>query len=207
MNPRNAGLDPTHPDYDPSPPNDNIQYLPAHHPVTGQPGFMITYPPDIHFTQTESEIPADQLMRLLRRQLRWAHEDTTSLKDATEKLERIKAEEWYRKERLLEHVMSSAVGGNHARKVVGHSDVITQMHNDVASIAKDLQSSAPKTPGKRGVDQQQSAASNIGGRASKHDDDRTDESSVVSAQKQKARDDDMIAVGALMGLSTASGSH
>ena len=41
---------------EPSHPTDNITYIPAHHPITGQPGFMIHYPPDIHFTTFDSEM-------------------------------------------------------------------------------------------------------------------------------------------------------
>ena len=70
-------LDPSDPDQlSSTAANDDIRYIPAHHPVTGQPGFMITYPPDIHFSQFESEIPADQLMRLLRRQVHWAQQES-----------------------------------------------------------------------------------------------------------------------------------
>lgn len=86
----------------PSHPHDNIQYIPAHHPITGQPGFMITYPPDIHFSAWESSIAADQLLRLLRRQVHWAEKEGEELKVEVEKLERLKREEWMLKELLLD---------------------------------------------------------------------------------------------------------
>ncbi|EME49648.1 hypothetical protein DOTSEDRAFT_93227, partial [Dothistroma septosporum NZE10] len=90
---------------DPSPPNDNITYMPAHHPITGQPGFMIHYPPDIHFTAWESSIAADQLMRLLRRQLHWAQKEAEDLKQQVNELEAQKREEWTLKEIVLEGVL------------------------------------------------------------------------------------------------------
>lgn len=92
---------------DPSPPNDNITYIPAHHPITGQPGFMIHYPPDIHFTAWESSIPADQLMKLLRRQLHWAEKDGAVVAKELEELEKQKMEEWMLKEILFEGVMEA----------------------------------------------------------------------------------------------------
>ncbi|EMD01023.1 hypothetical protein BAUCODRAFT_81988, partial [Baudoinia panamericana UAMH 10762] len=88
-----------------SPPSDNITYIPAHHPLTGQPGFMIHYPPDIQFTGWESSIPADSLMRLLRRQIHWAEQEAVELARECEVLERVRKEEWQLKEILLDGVM------------------------------------------------------------------------------------------------------
>lgn len=88
-------------------PNDNIAYIPAHHPITGQPGFMITYPPDIHFTAWESSIAADQLMRLLRRQLHWAVCEQDALRLECAMLDNSRREEWRMKEVLLEGGMES----------------------------------------------------------------------------------------------------
>lgn len=90
---------------DPSPISDNITYIPAHHPITGQPGFMIHYPPDIHFTAYESAINADHLMRVLRRQIAWASKEGEQLKVEVDELEKIKKEEWLRKEVLVEAVL------------------------------------------------------------------------------------------------------
>lgn len=92
---------------EPSHPNDNITYIPAHHPITGQPGFMIHYPADIHFTTFESAVEADHLMRMLRRQIAWAEEDSFLLKRDVEMLEKMKREEWATKEVLLEAVMAA----------------------------------------------------------------------------------------------------
>ncbi|TKA72633.1 hypothetical protein B0A55_05977 [Friedmanniomyces simplex] len=89
----------------PSPATDNITYIPAHHPITGQPGFMIHYPPDIHFSAWESSIPADQLMRLLRRQLLWAEQEGKELEVENEELEVRRREEWMEKEILMEGVL------------------------------------------------------------------------------------------------------
>ncbi|KAK5134955.1 hypothetical protein LTR08_005907 [Meristemomyces frigidus] len=90
-----------------SPANDNITYIPAHHPITGQPGFMIHYPSDIQFTAWESAIAADQLMRLLRRQLDWANKEQEALRRECEALELQRKEEWALKEILLEGVMEA----------------------------------------------------------------------------------------------------
>ncbi|OQO12132.1 hypothetical protein B0A48_02772 [Cryoendolithus antarcticus] len=92
---------------DPSPPNDNITYVPAHHPVTGQPGFMIHYPPDIHFSTQESAINADHLMRLLRRQIHWASQEGEQLRRDNDDLEKLKRHEWEAKEILLEGVLAA----------------------------------------------------------------------------------------------------
>ena len=89
----------------PSHPHDNIQYIPAHHPITGQPGFMITYPPDVHFSAWESTISADQLLRLLRRQVHWAEKEGEDLKSEVEKLEQQKRQEFVLKEKLLDGVL------------------------------------------------------------------------------------------------------
>lgn len=89
----------------PSPASDNITYIPAHHPITGQPGFMIHYPADIHFTQWESSVPADHLMRILRRQLHWAQKEGQKLREEVEALEGRRREEWVLKEVLLDGVM------------------------------------------------------------------------------------------------------
>ncbi|KAK4540547.1 hypothetical protein LTR36_009077 [Oleoguttula mirabilis] len=109
-----AGTGPLGPTHDedgneitPSPANDNITYIPAHHPITGQPGFMIHYPPDIQFTAWESAIAADQLMRLLRRQLRWAEREQDELRAECASLEQKRKEEWTLKEILLEGVMEA----------------------------------------------------------------------------------------------------
>lgn len=95
----------------PSPNTDNITYIPAHHPITGQPGFMIHYPPDIHFTAYESAINADHLMRVLRRQIAWASKEGEALRSEADALDRIKKEEWLAKEMLLEAVMEGELRG------------------------------------------------------------------------------------------------
>ncbi|KAF1826081.1 uncharacterized protein K489DRAFT_294274, partial [Dissoconium aciculare CBS 342.82] len=92
---------------DPRDQNNNIRYVPAFHPVTGQAGFMIHYPADIVFSSRESDMAANDLMRLLRRQLHWAQMEADELKQELEELERIKREEWTLKEVLLEGLMDS----------------------------------------------------------------------------------------------------
>ena len=68
---------------------------------------MITYPPDIAFTAWESSIPADDLMRLLRRQLHWAKKEHEELKAECTNLEQMRKEEWRQGDMLLEGVMES----------------------------------------------------------------------------------------------------
>ncbi|GAB7339072.1 hypothetical protein MBLNU457_5728t1 [Dothideomycetes sp. NU457] len=114
-NPANAGLQPGDPEWDPSPPNDNIQYVPAHHPITGQAGFMITYPPDINLTTYETDIPANVLMLHLQRQLYWAQQEAEELKGDIEELEEIRREEWVKKEILLEATMSGELAHAHRK--------------------------------------------------------------------------------------------
>ena len=124
---------------DPSPPNDNITYIPAHHPITGQPGFMIHYPPDIHFTAWESSISADQLMRLLRRQVYWAETEREDLKKQVDELERQKREEWELKEILLEGVMEASLAQAEQEQMMRNVEerVRVEMAQDVES-AKQL---------------------------------------------------------------------
>ncbi|KAF2214861.1 hypothetical protein CERZMDRAFT_95246 [Cercospora zeae-maydis SCOH1-5] len=120
---------------DPSPANDNITYIPAHHPITGQPGFMIHYPPDIHFTAWESSISADQLMRLLRRQVHWAETAREELKKQVDELEQQKREEWELKEILLEGVMEASLAQAEQEQILRNVDdrVRDAMVQDVES--------------------------------------------------------------------------
>jgi len=91
----------------PSPANDNITYIPAHHPLTGQAGFMIHYPPDVQFTAWESSINADILMKILRRQEHQAKKEKEALKREIELLEQERKQEWRLKELLLEGVLEA----------------------------------------------------------------------------------------------------
>ena len=119
---------------DPSPPSDNITYMPAHHPVTGQPGFMIHYPPDINFTAWESSVSADQLMRLLRRQLHWAQKESEDVKKEIEMLEQQKREEWLLKEILLEGALEAELAQAEKEHLLDKVDakVRAAMEADVA---------------------------------------------------------------------------
>ncbi|TKA28701.1 hypothetical protein B0A50_03029 [Salinomyces thailandicus] len=113
--------------------NDNITYIPAHHPITGQPGFMIHYPPDIQFTAWESSIAADQLMRLLRRQLHWAQHEQDQLKRECDALEQKRREEWTLKEILLEGALEAELARGEAEGFLEHVDerVTAAMEHDV----------------------------------------------------------------------------
>lgn len=196
QNPHNAGLDPSHPEYDPSPPNENIQYIPAHHPITGQPGFMITYPPDIHFTQFESEIPADQLMRLLRRQIHWAQQDATTLQSAIDELEQLKAKEWLQKELLLEDVMRKEIELGLARGALTEGQDAGRFRDDIGSILEDL-AQTPEQPievkrANKGLAPDTVPKLQAAEKRSRHSDED---------ERPKRQEDDMMAVGALLGLS------
>ncbi|USW48114.1 Putative Zinc finger C2H2-type [Septoria linicola] len=125
---------------EPSPANDNITYIPAHHPITGQPGFMIHYPPDIHFTAWESSITADQLMRLLRRQVHWAEKEGQALKSQVDSLEQQKRDEWQLKEILLEGAMEAELEQAEQDQILRNVDsrVKEAMEKDIEP-AKQLQ--------------------------------------------------------------------
>jgi hypothetical protein len=120
----------------PSPTNDNITYIPAHHPITGQPGFMIHYPPDIHFTAWESSITADQLMRLLRRQVHWAQREGEELKKQVETLEQQKQDEWQLKEILLEGTLEAELAHAEQDEIMSKVD-----HRVRDAMARDVEPS------------------------------------------------------------------
>lgn len=191
---------PTQAPDDPSPPMDNIQYIPARHPITGQAGFMITYPPDIHFSQFESEIPANQLMRLLRRQLHWAQTESEELKREVEGLEELRRKEWAAKEALLEGVLQGELASSNFDE-----ETLQDMKGEVwGPESKELDWSGSPWWTKEG------RANNARLESPGMDVDEAveDANIVVNAQQPSAsqaeRDEDMMAVGALMGLSGAS---
>ncbi|KAJ9628073.1 hypothetical protein H2203_003295 [Taxawa tesnikishii (nom. ined.)] len=221
--------------------NDNIVYLSAYHPITGQPGFMITYPPDIAFSQFESEIPADQLMRLLRRQLHWAQQESEELKAEIEMLEGIRREEWIKKDLLLDNVRDAELAVGKARGYV-QDGLANDMERDIET-AKGLKWSGEEPWWRKGDDgADEGGDADVEGEASRagsaayaglpigfdrararnedsmsEDEDGEDEEleqredsadrrmdTTEDGGEQSARaerDDDMMAVGALMGLS------
>ncbi|KAI9700190.1 MAG: hypothetical protein M1820_006858 [Bogoriella megaspora] len=121
----------------------NIAYIPGHHPVTGQAGYMIHWPPDIQFTEHEKMIRADQLRQLLHRQLAWAREEGDGLKKEVEELERRYREEWVKKEALLENVMEAEEG---VGEVVGGNEV----GNEVGKMREGVRRLEYSLPGKEG---------------------------------------------------------
>lgn len=64
-------------------------------------------PDDIQFTPEELALPPDQLFRLLRRQVRWAEDESRDLREETEALEARRKEEWFAKELVLANVMEA----------------------------------------------------------------------------------------------------
>ncbi|KAH0141903.1 hypothetical protein KCU67_g14270, partial [Aureobasidium melanogenum] len=191
---------PTQAPDDPSPPMDNIQYIPARHPITGQAGFMITYPPDIHFSQFESEIPANQLMRLLRRQLHWAQTESEELKREVEGLEELRRKEWAAKEALLEGVLQGELAS-----ASFDEEILKDMKGEVwGPESKELDWSGSPWWTKEG----RANSARLESPGMDVDEAVEDANIVVNAQQPSAsqaeRDEDMMAVGALMGLSGAS---
>ncbi|KAG9580051.1 hypothetical protein KCU77_g6960, partial [Aureobasidium melanogenum] len=191
---------PTQAPDDPSPPMDNIQYIPARHPITGQAGFMITYPPDIHFSQFESEIPANQLMRLLRRQLHWAQTESEELKREVEGLEELRRKEWAAKEALLEGVLQGELASASFDEAT-----LQDMKGEVwGPESKELDWSGSPWWTKEG----RANSARLESPGMDVDEAVENANIVVNVQQPSAsqaeRDEDMMAVGALMGLSGAS---
>jgi len=93
----------TNPEFDYS--HNNIMYIANPASPTAAP--LIQFPSDIHFSVHELALPADQLFRLLRRQLHWAQQDAEELKAEAELLEKKRKEEWVAKELLLENAMEA----------------------------------------------------------------------------------------------------
>jgi hypothetical protein len=183
-----AMLAPTH-DEDgnpvtPSLPTDNIQYIPAHHPITGQPGFMITYPPDIHFSAWESSIQADELLRLLRRQVHWAEQESEELKAEVERLERLRREEWVLKELLLDGALEE---GFERAKVEGWLDdapgVVRRLMEADAEPSR-RQKWAHGTPSWRKEGQSARPGHNV---SDEHDTEMVDATATPSAQPSAQR--------------------
>ncbi|PNS21503.1 hypothetical protein CAC42_1282 [Sphaceloma murrayae] len=200
-NPLNAGLSPNDPEWDPSPPNDNIRYTPAHHPVTGQPGFLINYPPDVHFSQYESEIPADHLMRLLRRQLAWAKKEGEELEGEIEELERVKREEWIAKEALLEGFMEAELRAGEAQGAV-REKLRVGLESDLR-LEKIKWNREPEWRKRRGLMGLPKDLPYVA-QAVDVDQERIKREEQADKIVEGERADDMMAVGALMGLSGAS---
>lgn len=186
---------------------------------------MITYPPDIIFTQFESEIPANQLMRLLRRQIHWAQNEGLALKTEVEALEREKRREWAAKEVLLEGVMDLELTVGQQNGHVPH-ELLGAMEKDVEGAAelqwsqrpawKDrpikpraIAAAAADVKSEDGVWRKERAGSedmdveDAIERAASEDADR-DAGAAQEKSDQADRDDEMAAIGVLMGLSAGS---
>lgn len=171
---------------------------------------MITYPPDIIFTQFESEIPANQLMRLLRRQLHWAQNESEVLKGQVEALEHGKRQEWAAKEVLLEGVMEAELSVGQQKGRVP-DELLGAMEKDIEGLG-DLQwSGRPawkdrpvKTKPKAAVKEEKQEDGLWRGERAESEDMDVEEADRDAAKQKSDRDDEMAAVGALMGLSAGS---
>ncbi|KAH9870502.1 hypothetical protein IAQ61_005977 [Plenodomus lingam] len=70
---------------------------------------MVQFPPDIEFAPEELALPAPELFKLLRRQLRWATQEGEQLRAEADVLEKKRKEEWEAKELLVENLMEAQV--------------------------------------------------------------------------------------------------
>lgn len=61
------------------------------------------------FTQEEAAMPRDMLLRLLRRQIKWAEEDRVALAKEVEQAETLRKEAWIDKELMLENVLEGEI--------------------------------------------------------------------------------------------------
>ena len=65
------------------------------------------FPEDLQFTPSEASLPRNDLYRLLRRQIRWATEDSAALTKEVEAAEARRKTEWFSKELVLENVLEA----------------------------------------------------------------------------------------------------
>lgn len=77
-----------------------VQDLAAANPQT-----MVQFPPDLSFTPAELALPADALFHSLRRTLLYATEEGERLRKEADALEKLRKQEWDRKEVLFENYM------------------------------------------------------------------------------------------------------
>lgn len=86
--------------------HNNITYLP---PPPGDPDGppQIQFPADIRFDDDEALLPANELYKVLRRQLHWAQEEAEDLKRDVDRLEQQRRQEWMEKELLLENTLEA----------------------------------------------------------------------------------------------------
>jgi hypothetical protein len=85
---------------------------------SGAPGWTSSYPTELGFTAEEEGRGSKELWRLLRRQLRWAEDESESLKRSCEMLEELRRKEWLEKEILLDQVMKNEIGWHERRREV-----------------------------------------------------------------------------------------
>ena len=95
--------------------DDNTSMYHTDAEIDDMPAAPFTYPPDVQFTEEELGLPADQLYRLLRRQLHWTEEDGVELKEEVAALEAKRKTEWLSKELVLANVMEAELAFGHDR--------------------------------------------------------------------------------------------
>lgn len=129
------------------PANDNIKYI--QNPITNET--EVEFPPDVQFTDSERLLPADQLFRLLRRQLHWATQDGEKLRAEADVLEKQRKKEWAAKELLVENIMESELATAKRRRLdngeTDEPDYFAALEADVVPSKKlQIPSKAGKTP-------------------------------------------------------------
>jgi hypothetical protein len=77
------------------------------------------FPPDIHLTDTELSLAADDLYALLKHQLKWATAAGEELRKEVAELEEKRRREWNAKELALENLMEAEAEGAVRRGPVG----------------------------------------------------------------------------------------
>ena len=83
------------------------------------------FPADCEFDEEELALPADQLYRLCKRQVRWSQQEGERLKAECEALERKRVDEWRKKELVLANLVE-------AELATAYSDT----HHDAAEKLK-----------------------------------------------------------------------
>jgi hypothetical protein len=103
-NPVSPSLPPNIPSAEMEYEHSNVTFIPK---ADGPRAYDLQFPPDIHFTPEELNLPPSDLIRLLRRQIQWSLADGEDLRKEVEKLELQRKKEWEAKELLLENYIEA----------------------------------------------------------------------------------------------------
>lgn len=81
-------------------------------------GWISSFPTELGFTAEEEARGPKELYRLLRRQVKWAEEDTNDLTSEVDELEALRKKEWLEKEILLDQCLKTEVSWHERRAMV-----------------------------------------------------------------------------------------